>query len=132
MSNLPTGAPLTPPGRNAYQVLDQVRKNCWKYGWVIDLDIKSFFDDIDHDKLLKALDKHVSESWVKLYIRRWLQSPMETRQGALIKRTQGTPQGGDQPTISQFVPSLYTRRMDKADKSISARHKIKQSRPYGL
>lgn len=92
------------PGRNAHQALDQVRNNCWKYNWVIDLDIKSFFDEIDHDKLLKALDKHVSESWVKLYIKRWLQSPTETKQGVLIERTTGTPQGG---VISPLLANVY-------------------------
>ena len=92
------------PGRNAHQALDQVRNNCWKYNWVIDLDIKSFFDEIDHDKLLKALDKHVSESWVKLYIKRWLQSPTVTKQGVLIERTTGTPQGG---VISPLLANLY-------------------------
>jgi retron-type reverse transcriptase len=52
------------PGRNAHQALDQVRKNCWKNEWVIDLDIKSLFGEIDHVKLLIARDKLVRDRWV--------------------------------------------------------------------
>ena len=92
------------PKRNAHQALDQVRKNCWKYDWVIDLDIKNFFDDIDHDKLLKALGKHVDEKWVLRYIERWLKAPLQNRQGKIIARTKGTPQGG---VISPLLANLF-------------------------
>jgi RNA-directed DNA polymerase len=116
------------PGRNAHQALDQVRKNCWKYNWVIDLDIKSFFDEIDHKKLLKALDKHVSESWVKLYIKRWLQSPMKTKQGALISRTTGTPQGG---VISPLLANLYLHyTLDVWISRVNPSLQIKHSRKH--
>ncbi len=50
------------PGRNAHQALASVRENCWKYDWVIDLDIKGFFDNIPHDKLMLAVEKHVPEN----------------------------------------------------------------------
>lgn len=92
------------PKRSAHQALDQVRKNCWKYDWVIDLDIKNFFDDIDHDKLLKALGKHVEEKWVLRYIERWLKAPLQTRKGEIIARTNGTPQGG---VISPLLANLF-------------------------
>ena len=92
------------PKRNAHRALQKVRENCRKYDWVIDLDIKSFFDEIDHDKLLKALDGHVSENWVKLYIKRWPNAPLQSRKGEIIARTQGTPQGG---VISPLLANLY-------------------------
>ena len=73
------------PKRSAHQALEQVRKNCWKYDWVIDLDIKNFFDDIDHEKLLKALGKHVEEKWVLRYIERWLKAPLLGRSSPSIE-----------------------------------------------
>lgn len=92
------------PKRSAHQALEQVRKNCWKHDWVIDLDIKNFFDDIDHNKLLKALGKHVEEKWVLKYIERWLKAPLQTRKGEIIARTKGTPQGG---VISPLLANLF-------------------------
>ena len=92
------------PKRSAHQALDQVRKNCWKYDWVIDLDIKTFCDDIDHEKLLKALYKHVAEKWVLRYIERWLKAPLQTRKGEITARTKGTPQGG---VISPLLANLF-------------------------
>ena len=92
------------PNRSAHQALEQVRKNCWKYDWVIDLDIKNFFDEIDHNKLLKALDKHVEEKWILRYIERWLNASLQTKKGEVIARTKGTPQGG---VISPLLANLY-------------------------
>ena len=69
------------PGRNAHQALVSVRRNCWKHDWVIDLDIKGFFDNIPHDRLMLAVDKHVPENWARMYIKRWLCSPVLTKTG---------------------------------------------------
>jgi RNA-directed DNA polymerase len=66
------------PKRNAHQALSNVRENCWKHDWVIDIDIKGFFDNINHHKLMIAVEKHVPENWVKLYIKRWLEAPVIT------------------------------------------------------
>ena len=83
------------PLRSAHEALDQVRKNAWKRDWVIDMDIKGFFDEVSHELLMKALEKHVEEGWVKMYIKRWLEAPIETESKELIYRTgKGTPQGG--------------------------------------
>ena len=92
------------PKRSAHQALKRVRENCWKYDWVIDLDIKNFFDEIDHVKLLKALDKHVEEKWILRYIDRWLKAPLQTQEGKVISRTKGTPQGG---VISPLLANLH-------------------------
>jgi len=48
------------PLKSAHQAIEQVRKNCYEYDWVIDLDISKFFDEIDHEFLLKAV-MHVEE-----------------------------------------------------------------------
>jgi group II intron reverse transcriptase/maturase len=74
------------PHRNAHQALQKVRENCWKQNWVIDLDIKGFFDNIDHDKLMLSVNKHVSENWVMLYIERWLEADVLTKSGQLVKK----------------------------------------------
>ena len=93
------------PNKNAHQALASVRENCWKNDWVIDLDIKGFFDNIDHTKLMTAVEKHVPENWVRLYIQRWLEMPVLTKSGELIqKQGKGTPQGG---VISPLLANLF-------------------------
>lgn len=93
------------PGRNAHQALEAVRANCHKLDWVIDLDIKGFFDNIDHGKLMQALEKHVTERWALLYIKRWLEAPVEKKSGELVeKKGKGTPQGG---VISPLLSNLF-------------------------
>jgi len=100
------------PNRNAHQALEQVRNNCRKADWVIDLDIKGFFDNIDHKRLLLALKKHVSENWCIMYIKRWLTAPVQKASGELVqKQGRGTPQGG---VISPLLANLFLHyAMDK-------------------
>jgi group II intron reverse transcriptase/maturase len=93
------------PHRSAHQALTRVGENVRRYAWVIDLDIKSFFDTVSHEKLLLALDKHVPEKWVKMYITRWLEAPIAHAEGSISYRSgQGTPQGG---VISPLLANLY-------------------------
>jgi RNA-directed DNA polymerase len=93
------------PNKSAHQALELVRVNCRKTDWVIDLDIKGFFDNIDHNKLMLAAEKHVPESWAKLYIARWLAAPVLTKSGKLVtKQGKGTPQGG---VISPLLANLF-------------------------
>ena len=61
-------------GKSAHDALKQCRKRCWQKAWVIDLDIKGFFDNIDHDLLMLAVDRVVEEKWIKRYIQRWLKA----------------------------------------------------------
>lgn len=100
------------PDRNAHQALEKVRQNCRKTDWVIDLDIKGFFDNIDHERLMLAVQKHVPEKWCLLYIQRWLTMPVQTKSGELIqKKGKGTPQGG---VISPLLANLFLHyAMDK-------------------
>ncbi|MBK3520035.1 group II intron reverse transcriptase/maturase [Carboxylicivirga marina] len=93
------------PNKNAHQALASVRANCWQTDWVIDLDIKGFFDNIDHEKLMLAVNKHVPENWVRMYIVRWLEMPVQLKSGVLEHRQgKGTPQGG---VISPLLANLY-------------------------
>ncbi len=93
------------PLKSAHQALSKVKDNVRKYAWVVDLDIKKFFDNVNHTKLLLALDRHVSEKWIKMYIRRWLEAPKLTADGKLEARQgKGTPQGG---VISPLLANLY-------------------------
>jgi RNA-directed DNA polymerase len=92
------------PQKSAHQALEQVRENARKYPWVIDMDIKSFFDEVNHELLMKAVEKHVPEKWVKMYIQRWLETPVQTKDGLMPKTGQGTPQGG---VISPLLANLF-------------------------
>ena len=92
------------PKKSAHQAVAITRKRCWKYSWVIDVDIKGFFDTIDHELLLKAVRHHAPPSWVVLYIERWLKAPAVTEDGVVIERTVGTPQGG---VISPLLANLF-------------------------
>ena len=91
-------------GRNAHQAVNQAKRNCWRYDWVLDMDMKAFFDTIDHDLMMRAIEKHVPEKWIRLYIQRWLKSPVELAEGGLQERSCGTPQGG---VISPLLANLY-------------------------
>ena len=81
------------PGRSAHDALAVTRRRCWKQDWVLDLDVRAFFDSVPHDLLLKAVVHHTDERWVLLYIKRWLTAPMQMPDGTLRARDKGTPQG---------------------------------------
>ncbi|CAN5124804.1 group II intron reverse transcriptase/maturase [soil metagenome] len=110
------------PKRNAHQALTKVRENCWKQNWVIDLDIKGFFDNINHNKLMLAVEKHVPENWVRFYIKRWLEAPVVTVAGELIqKQGKGTPQGGViSPLLANlFLHYAFDKWLERTDKSVA-------------
>jgi RNA-directed DNA polymerase len=92
------------PGRNAHDALAVTRRRCWKQDWVLDLDIRSFFDSVPHDLLMKAVAHHTQERWVLLYIERWLKAPMQMPDGTLGARERGTPQGSP---ISPLLANLF-------------------------
>ena len=92
------------PGRSALDAVGKARRNCWDYDWVLDLDVRGFFDNIDWELLMKAVRKHAPEPWVVLYIERWLKAPAEEADGTRVERTRGTPQGG---VISPLLANLF-------------------------
>jgi len=92
------------PKKSAIEAIGVARQRCWRYNWVLDLDIKGFFDNIDHDLLMRAVRKHTDCKWVILYIERWLKAPVQLADGSLIHRDKGTPQGG---VISPLLANLF-------------------------
>lgn len=92
------------PGKSAHDAVGMARKRCWRYDWVIDLDIKGYFDTIDHQLLMKAVERHVREKWLLLYIERWLAAPGVAQTGEQVERKCGTPQGG---VISPLLANLF-------------------------
>jgi RNA-directed DNA polymerase len=92
------------PGRSAHDALAVARTRCWSQDWVLDLDIRAFFDSVPHDLLLKAVAHHTDERWVLLYINRWLTAPMQMPEGTLVAREKGTPQGSP---ISPLLANLF-------------------------
>lgn len=92
------------PGRSAHDALAQCHANCLQYAWVVDVDIKGFFDNISHEKLMDLLKQHTQEKWVLLYVERWLNAGIEQEDGSIMARTKGTPQGG---VISPLLANLY-------------------------
>ena len=82
------------PGKSAHDALTQCHENCIKYGWVVDVDIQGFFDNINHDMLMQLLGHHTKEKFVLLYAERWLKAGVEQEDGSIVARTKGTPQGG--------------------------------------
>lgn len=92
------------PFKSAHDAVGKARERCWRTDWVLDLDIKGFFDNIPHDLMMRAVRKHAPETWVQLYIERWLKAPAQDEQGNLSGRTKGTPQGG---VISPLLANLF-------------------------
>ncbi len=92
------------PGRSALDAVATCRERCWKRDWVIDLDIRAFFDSIPWNLMLKAVSKHTDLRWVLLYIERWLKAPLQMEDGTLVQRDRGTPQGS---AISPLLANLF-------------------------
>jgi RNA-directed DNA polymerase len=92
------------PGKSAIDAVGKARERCWRHDWVLDLDIKGFFDSIDWELMLKAVRQHTDCRWVLLYIERWLKAPVQMEDGSIVARTAGTPQGG---VISPLLANLF-------------------------
>ena len=81
------------PGRSQHHALSVCRERCWRQDWVLDLDLKSFFDSVSWDLVLKAVAHHTDQRWILLYVERWLKAPLQREDGSLVERDRGTPQG---------------------------------------
>jgi RNA-directed DNA polymerase len=92
------------PGRSPLDAVKVCRERCWKKAWVVDMDVKAFFDSVRWDLMLKAVACHTDQKWVLLYVERWLKAPMLMPDGTLTERTQGTPQGGP---VSPLLANLF-------------------------
>jgi group II intron reverse transcriptase/maturase len=92
------------PGRSALDAVGKCRERGWRRDWVIDLDIKAFFDTLDHELVLRAVKHHAKERWVLLYVERWLKAPLQREDGSLVAREKGSPQGS---AISPLLANLF-------------------------
>lgn len=92
------------PGKSAHGALEITRKRCWKHTWSIDMDIKGFFDNMDHEKVMLSVKRHTDSKWILLYVERWLKAPVQLPNGILERRDIGTPQGG---VISPLLANLF-------------------------
>lgn len=92
------------PHKSALDAVEVTRQRCWDNAWVVEFDIQGLFDNIDHTLLMKAVRRHTDNTWVILYIERWLKSPIQMPDGTLFERTKGTPQGG---VISPVLSNLF-------------------------
>jgi RNA-directed DNA polymerase len=93
------------PGRSAHQALAACRRRCWEKAWVLDLDIRAFFDSLDHELVVKAVTANISveQRWVLLYVKRWLTAPLQHQDGTRQQRERGTPQGS---AVCQVLANL--------------------------
>src|SRR6266851_1370523 len=82
------------PGRSPLDAVKACRERCLKRDWVVDLDIKSFFDTVPFELILRAVARHTDQKWILLYVERWLKAPVKKADGTLAERIRGTPQGG--------------------------------------
>ena len=92
------------PNKSALDAIGITRQRCWKYNWILEFDIKGLFDNIEHELLMKTVRRHTDNKWVILYIERWLKAPLQQKDGTLVQRSKGTPQGG---VISPILANLF-------------------------
>ena len=92
------------PKKSALDAVGTCRERCWRYDWIVDLDIKGFFDNIDHPLMMHAVAKHTDSPWMLLYIERWLKAPVEAEDRTPRARDRGTPQGG---VISPLLANIF-------------------------
>ena len=92
------------PNRSAMDAVGITRERCFKMAWVLEFDIVGLFDNIDHELLMKAVEKHTESKWEILYIKRFLTAPIQMPDGTLKERSAGTPQGS---VISPVLANLF-------------------------
>jgi RNA-directed DNA polymerase len=92
------------PGRAPVDAVAVCRERCFRKDWVVDLDIRSFFDSVPWDLMLRAVARHSDQKWVVMYVERWLKAPMQRPDGTLVQRVKGTPQGSP---ISPVLANLF-------------------------
>jgi RNA-directed DNA polymerase len=92
------------PGKSQHDAVEQCARNCWARWYVVDIDIKGFFDNIDHELMMRLLRKVTDKRHILLYCERWLKAPVQTEDGTKRERLKGSPQGG---VISPLLSNIF-------------------------
>jgi RNA-directed DNA polymerase len=92
------------PGKSALEAVGACRQRCWKFDWIIDLDVQKFFDEVPWDLVVRAVEAVTDARWVLLYVKRWLAAPLQRPDGTLVERDKGTPQGS---AVSPILANLF-------------------------
>jgi group II intron reverse transcriptase/maturase len=92
------------PNRSCHDAVEAAQGNTYTHDFAIDLDIKGFFDNIDHELLLKAVKHYCKDKWVLMYVERWLKAGVLKLDGSYHPTEQGTPQGG---VISPLLANIF-------------------------
>jgi RNA-directed DNA polymerase len=103
------------PGRSPLMAVAKCRERCWRRDWVLDLDIQKFFDSVNHDLMVKAVEANTDQKWVVLYVRRWLKAPIRMPDGQVVERDRGTPQGS---AVSPVLANLFMHVCHECDKGV--------------
>jgi group II intron reverse transcriptase/maturase len=103
------------PNRSCHQAVEQANANSFNHDFAIDLDIKGFFDNIDHELMMKAIKHYCSDKWVLMYVERWLKAGVVQKDGNSKLSLSGTPQGGViSPLLANlFLHVVFDKWMDK-------------------
>jgi len=93
------------PGRTAHEALNAVKAAVvkGKVSWVVDVDIRGFFDEMDHEWLMKFLKHRIADKRILRLISKWLKAGV-LEEGKLLRTSTGTPQGG---VISPILANVY-------------------------
>lgn len=92
------------PGKSAIEAVAKARERCWKFDWVLDLDVSAFFDSLDHGLVMRAVRRYSECRWIILYVERWLKASVQLEDGTLEARSSGTPQGG---VVSPLLANIF-------------------------
>jgi RNA-directed DNA polymerase len=103
------------PGRSPEDAVEVCKQRCWKRDWVIDLDIQKFFDTVSWDLVVKAVEANTDLPWVVLYVKRWLQAPVQQADGTMLMRDRGTAQGS---SISPVLANLFLHVCHECDEGV--------------
>ena len=102
------------PGKSAIDAVRQARQRCWRYDWVLDLDVKAYLDDsIDWELMLKAVRCHTDQPWVLLYIERWLKAPMQMEDGSVVPEIRNSLGRGCKSRLGKSVSALCVRYVNE-------------------